>query len=102
MSFSAKACGVIFANLSLALMSFNSLSISLTSADKPSLTALQSILKSHPGNLAVQIKYTNPIAKGVMNLGSAWHVKPTQELLEALKNLLDIDKVCINYESLLT
>jgi len=73
------------------------LALNLTSDDNELLPALQSVFKAHPGQCVVQIRYSNTVAGGVVNLGQEWRVTPGDELLSILADLLDKKRVSVCY-----
>lgn len=73
------------------------LAITLTSGDQELLPALQSLLKAHRGDCVVQVRYANSTATGSINLASEWRVKPCDELLMSLTDLLNDRRVEMCY-----
>jgi len=73
--------------------------LTLSSEDKTLLSSLQTILRAHPGECAVQIRYTNADAKAkaAINLASQWRVKPSDELLTLLSDILDKSRIEVCY-----
>lgn len=64
------------------------IALSLTHQDEPMLDDLQAVLKTFPGECAVQIQYTNAHVKAALNLPLAWSVTPSDELLHRLTELM--------------
>lgn len=65
------------------------LAMTLSADDQALLSTIQSVLKSHQGECVVQVRYSNPNAKAAINLASEWRVKPSDELLASLAEILD-------------
>lgn len=61
------------------------------------LDPLQSILENHPGECPVHMLYQNDKARVELNFDSNWHVKPNEQLMAALKDLLGDDQVLMKY-----
>jgi len=60
--------------------------------------ALEAALSAYRGGtLAVQIEYIRPGGRGRLRLGSAWRVRPSDELLKRLRQLLGPDAVQVSY-----
>ena len=49
------------------------------------------------GNCPVQIDYINAFARVPLTFGAQWHIKPTEPLLQSLKELLGEDAVSFEY-----
>ena len=73
------------------------LALTLSSEDQLLLPTIQSVLKDHQGDCVVQIRYANSDAKATINLASSWRVKPTDELLTILGDILDERRVEMCY-----
>ncbi len=73
------------------------LALTLSADDQALLPALHSILKGHPGECVVQIRYFNQDAKASMNLAAHLRVTPSDELLTVLTDLLDKQRVELCY-----
>lgn len=73
------------------------LKIKLTADAAKHLGTIQSLLKAHKGECVVKIEYTNASATGALNLPPSWRVKPSDELLNILKELLDNSSVEMSY-----
>ncbi|AHE66795.1 DNA polymerase III subunit alpha [Legionella oakridgensis] len=71
--------------------------LKLTVNDQQLLPALQSILKAHKGECAIQIQYANEKAQAVLNLDASWRVNPSDEVLKSLADLLDNQRVELRY-----
>ncbi|STX41767.1 DNA polymerase III, alpha chain [Legionella donaldsonii] len=71
--------------------------LSMTAADGDRLPALQSILKANQGGCVVQIRYSNTNANATLTMGTKWCVKPSDELVLLLADLLGPDKVQVTY-----
>jgi len=73
--------------------------LTLSSEDKTLLSTLQTVLKAHPGECVVQIRYTNADAKAkaAINLASEWRVKPSDKLLTLLSDILDKSRIEVCY-----
>ena len=67
------------------------LALTLSSDDKLLLPSIQSVLKAHQGECVVQIRYanTNTNAKASINLAPQWRVRPSDELLTILADILN-------------
>ncbi|WP_028388370.1 DNA polymerase III subunit alpha [Legionella fairfieldensis] len=61
------------------------------------IPTLQSVLKANKGNCVIQLHYSNRKASAILNLASDWRVSPSDELLNALGELLGQEKVVMNY-----
>ncbi len=64
------------------------LAMTLSADDQGLLPTIQSVLKAHQGECVVQVRYSNPNAKAAINLASEWRVKPSDELLASLTDIL--------------
>ena len=73
------------------------LALTLTSEDSHRLPSLQSVMKAYQGECVVQIRYANTNAKAVINLASQWRVTPSDALLTALGEILDLRRVELCY-----
>lgn len=73
------------------------LSMTADADDRVTLPALQSILKANQGNCVVQIRYSNTAASVALTMGTKWCVKPSDELVLLLTDLLGQDRVQISY-----
>ncbi len=73
------------------------ISLSLTPQSQPLLSALQVLLKTHPGSCNIQINYANDQAKANLSVATAWNVTPSDVLLEALAELLGAAHVLVVY-----
>lgn len=71
--------------------------LSMTAADGETLPALQSILKANQGSCVVQIRYSNTNASATLTMGTKWCVKPSDELVLLLADLLGQERVQITY-----
>lgn len=71
--------------------------ITLDENDGDSLPLLSDILKAHPGDAVVQLRYSNTVATVQMNCAPSWRVSPSDELLEKISELLDGSKVRVCY-----
>lgn len=65
------------------------LAMTLSAEDHSIIPTIQSVLKAHQGECVVQVRYSNLNAKAAINLASEWRVKPTDELLTCLAEILD-------------
>lgn len=61
------------------------------------IPAVQNILKTYSGNCAVQLVYKNEFAKVHLNVPVQWHVRPDNELIAQLVNLLGDQQVLMRY-----
>ncbi len=77
------------------------LTLSLTPEDQPKLANLQSVLKSNQGNCPVRINYRNSNSVASLQLASQWYVTPSEGLLLTLSNLLQPQRIEINYTQIL-
>jgi DNA polymerase III subunit alpha len=73
------------------------LALTIMSSDEPLLPQIKSILSLHQGNCVVQIRYMNTTAQVAMNLAASWSVTPSDELLMALRDVLDDERVGLSY-----
>lgn len=73
------------------------LALTLSAEDESMLPHLQTILKANQGECVVQIRYANNHAKAAMNLAPQWRVRPSDELLNTLADLLDEQRVELCY-----
>ena len=76
------------------------MALSLDASDfTPALTdRLQSILQPWQGaGCPVSIDYQNPQARGRVRLGNEWRVRPSDEILQSLRDELGTDKVQLHY-----
>ncbi|GGI78876.1 DNA polymerase III subunit alpha [Legionella impletisoli] len=73
------------------------LGLKLVPEDAKLLSTLQSVLKANKGGCVVQIEYSNKAASGLLNLGAQWRIKPSDELLTILGELLDKTRVQLHY-----
>jgi DNA polymerase-3 subunit alpha len=71
--------------------------LTLSSADHPLLSSIQAVLKAHKGECVVQIRYANTDAKAAINLAPQWRIKPSDELLLILADILDEKRVELCY-----
>ncbi|WP_019216508.1 DNA polymerase III subunit alpha [Legionella tunisiensis] len=71
--------------------------LSMTTADGDILPTLQSILKTNQGNCVVQIRYSTANASATLTMGTKWCVKPSDELMLLLADLLGQGRVQISY-----
>ena len=65
--------------------------------DEKLIPELKTILQAHQGTCVVQIQYANETASGTLNLDKKFAVKPGEELLSFLNNLLEPDNVSLCY-----
>ena len=70
------------------------LSLTLTPESSGLMDKIEFILKAHQGQCPVKIHYQNADARVVLNVGQSWRVKPTDELLKTLSEILGEDKAC--------
>ena len=73
------------------------LALTLSSEDHALLPTIQSVLKAHSGECVVQIRYANTNAKAAINLAPEWRVRPSDELLLLLSDMLHEDRICLCY-----
>ncbi|MBY6186944.1 DNA polymerase III subunit alpha [Marinobacter hydrocarbonoclasticus] len=74
------------------------LTVDQQEADSARLDSLKALLKEYgAGGCPVQIQYQRPDAHGVFELGDAYRVVPTDELLAGLKKLFGSDKVTVAF-----
>ncbi len=73
------------------------LALTLSSKDIELFPSIQSLMKLFPGKCAVQIRYSNEVAKAIMNLTPEWYVSPNDELVSKLEALLDKSSVEMCY-----
>ncbi|KTD25489.1 DNA polymerase III, alpha chain [Legionella lansingensis] len=73
------------------------IAIDLAPTDNAVLPSLQSILQANRGECVVQVRYSGATVRASLNLGSQWRVKPSDELLMVLGDLLGHHKVNLNY-----
>ena len=73
------------------------LALNLSSDDHSLIENLQAILKKHPGECVVQIRYTSSDLRAALNLASQWRVTPSDELLNDLAEILDDQRVEVCY-----
>jgi DNA polymerase-3 subunit alpha len=69
------------------------LAMTLSSNNAALVSTIQSVLKAHQGECVVQIRYSNTDAKAAITLASEWRVKPSDELLASLIDILDSQSV---------
>lgn len=63
------------------------------------IESLRTILKPFSGGLCpINIHYSTPTAKALVQLGEEWRVHPSDELLIRLRRLLSIDAVQVKYK----
>ncbi len=72
--------------------------LTLTANDHSILPILQSTLKAHQGKCVVQIRYSNALAKATINLATQWCVRPGDDLLLSLADLLGLQHVELCYD----
>ena len=65
------------------------LAIKLSADNHAIIPTIQSVLKAHQGECVVQVRYSNSDAKAAINLASEWRVRPSDELLTSLAEILD-------------
>ncbi len=73
------------------------LMITLTPSDRPHVASLKNLLEAHQGTCVVQIRYSSETVSATMNLGLAYRVKPADDLMNQLSNLLDLNRVELCY-----
>lgn len=61
------------------------------------IPSIQSLLKAHSGQCPVNMQYTSPHAKVMLNLGTEWAVNPGDHLLTMLTELLGEKRVSMTY-----
>ncbi|WP_131783282.1 DNA polymerase III subunit alpha [Legionella gresilensis] len=66
-------------------------------SDNALITRIRTILSSSPGKCAVQIKYCNEKAQGLLSLPQQWWITPSDEVINSLKDLLGIANIVLNY-----
>lgn len=72
--------------------------VTVSRDDKDILSSMQSVLKAHPGDCVVQLRYTNNAASAALNLAPEWRVAPSDDLLLALSEVLEESRVALSYE----
>ena len=65
--------------------------------DHAVIPALMSIFRAYRGDCVVQVRYSNSQATAVLNLGSEWRVSPSDQLIDALKDLFQHDGIELCY-----
>lgn len=73
------------------------LRLHLRPADEKLIPELKTILQAHQGTCVVQIHYANTTASGTLNLDKAFAVRPGEQLLSFLKNILEPERVDLCY-----
>ena len=73
------------------------LALSLSSDDHLLIENIQTVLKNHPGECVVQIRYKNADLRAALNLASEWRVTPTDDLLYSLGEILEDSRVELCY-----
>lgn len=73
------------------------LTLTLSADDKDLLASLQALLAAHPGVCPVQMEYAALSSKALLQLPASWNVSPSEDLLHALKTLLDEKRVWMCY-----
>lgn len=73
------------------------LRLHLRPSDEKLIPELKTILQAHQGTCVVQIQYANTTASGTLNLDKAFCVKPGEQLLSFLKNILEPERVALCY-----
>ncbi len=77
----------------------NCLTLNLAADEEEFLNPLKALLSAHKGDCAVQINYKANLKVNVrLSLGCAWWVRPSDELLQSLENLLGLEKAKMVYE----
>jgi DNA polymerase-3 subunit alpha len=74
-----------------------SLLIVLDETQQKQFKTIVNTLKSHQGNCPVQFDYQTKKTQGSLFLSSDWNVKPDDELLNSLNNLLSKKVIKVNY-----
>lgn len=73
------------------------LRLHLKSEDEKHIPHIKTILQAHQGDCVVQICYANPTATAMLNLDSAFFVRPADQLLDFLREMLDAEAVTVCY-----
>lgn len=73
------------------------LTLCLTPSCLVHFSAIQALLKAHPGECVVQLCYRNDWASVNLNASRQWRVTPSDELIHALRALLGDDQVAMRY-----
>ena len=71
--------------------------ITLSPENSNSIAQLRALLSEHPGECDVQLEYSNASVVKKMQLGEAWRVKPSMDLLSKLVELLPGSAVKMYY-----
>ncbi|WP_419420638.1 DNA polymerase III subunit alpha [Legionella sp. D16C41] len=74
-----------------------SLMLSLADNDDIKVSKIKTILSANQGKCAVQIKYSNEKAQGLLSLPQQWWVMPSDELINALKDILGAQNIVLHY-----
>ncbi|MBA4696490.1 MAG: DNA polymerase III subunit alpha [Legionella sp.] len=69
------------------------LQLSLSSQDKDKLAALQTALATYPGDCVVRMTYNGMQARALLEAGKQWHIAPSDDLLQDLRQLLGENRV---------
>ncbi|GMQ96356.1 MAG: DNA polymerase III subunit alpha [Gammaproteobacteria bacterium] len=79
------------------------LTMDISKLDNAFMLHLRELIKSrHKGDCPVVIEYHNKGAQAPVWLGRAWHIRPSEEFLEALRGLLGPDNVKLEFPSAAT
>jgi len=73
------------------------LMLTLSDADKSIIPSLKALLQANRGSCVVQIRYSNPVVSATISLGLDFCVKPADDLLSKLTELMDEKRVELCY-----
>ncbi len=71
--------------------------LTMSENDHAVIPELMSTFRAHQGDCVVQVRYSNSKATAVLNLGLEWRVSPSDQLIDALKNLFKHEEVLVCY-----
>ncbi|HUH57616.1 MAG TPA: OB-fold nucleic acid binding domain-containing protein, partial [Pseudomonadales bacterium] len=73
------------------------LNLSVTDLSRDSLTRLKALLLQYKGECPLTVNYSGQTAKALLQFAEEWKIEPTDDLIQALRDLFGRDNVFLHY-----
>lgn len=73
------------------------LNVSVTDLSRDSLTRLKALLLQYKGACPLTVQYTGASATALLEFSEQWRIEPTDDLIQALRDLFGKDNVFLHY-----
>lgn len=73
------------------------MNVSVTDLSRDSLTRLKALLLQYKGACPLTVQYTGAIATALLEFSEQWKIEPTDDLIQALRDLFGKDNVFLHY-----